>query len=130
MARAYARLVARTDSVAERIVGAMTTHPFLVGGTGRFDTALMQATGGAVVAKLGAEGVHTLAWRERGWGIALKVEDGATRAQYPAVLALLQQLGALPDRLPDALQPFATPAVTNTRDEVVGAVRTVARVLT
>jgi L-asparaginase II len=123
MARAYGRLVSATDHVAHRIVSAMLEHPFLVGGTGRFDTVLMEATEGAILAKLGAEGVHTLAWRERGWGIALKVEDGATRAQYPAVLALLQQLGALPDPLPEALRLFAAPDIVNTRDEAVGAVR-------
>ncbi|MCU0647541.1 MAG: asparaginase [Gemmatimonadaceae bacterium] len=134
MATAYARLVtgspapghANARAAADRIVRAMHTHAFLVGGTGRFDTVLMEATDGAILAKLGAEGVHTLAWRERGWGIALKVEDGATRAQYPAVLALLQQLGALPEPLPASLAAFATVQIPNTRDEVVGAVRVAA----
>jgi L-asparaginase II len=131
MARAYAALVTGSPTAqdpvarvaAERIVSAMTRHPFLVGGTGRFDTALMEATDGVVLAKLGAEGVHSLAWRARGWGIALKVEDGATRAQYPAVLALLQQIGALPDALPASLLPFAETSVSNTLNAEVGAVR-------
>jgi L-asparaginase II len=129
MALAYARLITAGDASADRIVKAMVDHPFLVGGTDRFDTVLMQVTNGAILAKLGAEGVHTLAWRERGWGIAIKVEDGATRAQYPAVLALLQQLGALPTVLPDALLPFAGPPVANTRDEQVGEIRVAAEVL-
>ncbi len=130
MAMAYARLVSgsptpadpRARAAAERIVRAMHAHAFLVGGTGRFDTVLAEVTDGAILAKLGAEGVHTLAWPERGWGMAVKVEDGATRAQYPAVLALLQQLGALPAALPDPLAAFARVPVANTRDEVVGEV--------
>jgi L-asparaginase II len=56
---------------------------------------------------------------------ALKVEDGAQRAQYPAVLRLLQLLGALPERLPARLADFARPRVKSSRGEVVGEVRPV-----
>ena len=55
-------------------------------------------------------------------GIALKVEDGAARAQYPALLRLLQQVEELPDPLPPRLQEFARTRVRNTRGEVVGEV--------
>lgn len=96
MALSYARLVsaaARGHEAAARVVHAMTGNPFLIGGTDRFDTALMQACRGKVLCKIGAEGVHTLALVDRGIGLAIKVEDGTQRAQYPAVLALLAQLG-------------------------------------
>ncbi|MHA1598651.1 MAG: asparaginase, partial [Alphaproteobacteria bacterium] len=53
-----ARMTAPSAAAAQRIISAMTTHPFLVGGSGRFDTRLMQATNGQVVVKTGAEGVH------------------------------------------------------------------------
>jgi L-asparaginase II len=126
MALAYARLghAAQAGSTAPHaVVSAMTAHPFLVGGTGRFDTHVMEATEGRVVCKIGAEGVHTLAIPARGLGIAVKVEDGAARAQYPAVLALLQWLDALPGELPTPLQPYANAPVLNTRREAVGVVR-------
>jgi L-asparaginase II len=126
MALAYARLVtaaARGHQAASRIVHAMTAHPFLVGGTDRFDTVLMQACRGRVLCKIGAEGVHTLALIDRGLGLAVKVEDGAARAQHVAVLALLAQLGELPNPLPDSLREFAGRAVRNTRGESVGEIR-------
>ncbi len=125
MALAYARLVQAAregDPLPARIVRAMTTHPFLVGGTDRFDTLLMQAGAGNIIAKVGAEGVHSVGLVEQGIGIALKVEDGAPRAQYPAVLACLQALGALPPRLPTSLASIALSSLRNTRDEVVGRV--------
>lgn len=125
MAFSYARLVraaAEGDASSRRVVSAMTSHPFLVGGTDRFDTLLMEACGGNVVCKIGAEGVHTFAIVDRGIGFALKVEDGNARAQYPAVLALLEAYNALPDPLPDALRDLMHRPVRNTRGEPVGVV--------
>ncbi len=125
MALAYARLALAArdgDPMPARIVRAMTTHAFLVGGTGRFDTLLMQAGGGNIIAKVGAEGVHSVGLLDQGLGIAVKVEDGAPRAQYPAVLACLQALGALPPRLPEELASIAVCSLRNTRDEIVGRV--------
>lgn len=125
MALSYARLAEQAQrGVASpaRLVRAMTTHPHLVGGTARFDTLLMQAGGGRLIAKIGAEGVHTVGWVGRGIGLALKVEDGSPRAQFPAVLAALQAIGALPAVLPESLLPIASTPVRNTRDEVTGAI--------
>lgn len=126
MALSYARLAAaatRGESGPARVVSAMTAHPFLVGGTDRFDTLLMTACEGRVLCKIGAEGVHTLALVERGIGLALKVEDGHARAQYPAVLALLNSLGELPTELPDALREMTGRLIRNTRGEAVGETR-------
>jgi L-asparaginase II len=125
MALAYARLAEAArhgDAMPSRIVRAMTTHAHLVGGTDRFDTVLMAAGAGRIIAKVGAEGVHTVGLIDRGIGLAIKVEDGATRAQYPAVIACLQALGALPPRLPEALQSVAHHTIVNTLGHAVGAI--------
>jgi L-asparaginase II len=129
MATAYARLGEATaieDSGAARVVRAMGTYPFLVGGTGRFDTILMEETRGRVICKVGAEGVHSAVSLDRGVGVAVKAEDGATRAQYPALLRALQLLDVLPGELPPRLAAFAVRPIVNTRGEVVGEIRPVA----
>ncbi|MEO6527862.1 MAG: asparaginase [Gemmatimonadaceae bacterium] len=126
MAAAYARLadaVRRSAEVPSRIVHAMQTRPFLVGGTDRFDSALIEATEGRCIAKIGAEGIHCVALIDEGIGIAVKVEDGAQRAQFPAVLTALQHYGALPKALPPRLAEFMHRPLRNTRGEVVGEVR-------
>jgi L-asparaginase II len=125
MARAYARLgcaARRGEEIAARVAHAMVTNPFLVGGTDRFDSILIEETEGRIVAKIGAEGVHSAVVLDRGLGIALKVEDGSSRAQYPALLHLLQELGELPDALPSRLAEFLRKPVRNTRGEVVGEI--------
>jgi L-asparaginase II len=129
MARAYARLAAafrRREELPVRILSAICRRPHLFSGTDRFDTLLVEETEGRVIAKVGAEGVHSVAVLDAGLGLAVKVEDGAVRAQHAAVLRLLQHLDALPDPLPPRLAEFLHRPVRNTRGEVVGAVRPVA----
>lgn len=75
---------------AERLSGAMRDHPFLVAGTGRFDTEVMGATD--LVCKSGAEGVFA-AGSADGWGLAVKISDGGGRASRPAALAALGRRG-------------------------------------
>lgn len=125
MSRAYAMLAqgaTRGAEIPARIARAIRTRPLLFGGSDRFDSLVVEETSGNVIPKVGAEGVHSVAILDRGIGFTVKVEDGATRAQYPAVLRLLQLLGVLPDSLPSRLQEFARTKVKNTRGEVVGEV--------
>ena len=125
MARAYSRFAVtaeRGEEYPRRVVNAMSGHPFLVGGTDRFDSDLITATKGRVVSKVGAEGVHCAMLPDRGIGVAIKVEDGAQRAQVPALLRLLQEIDALPDPLPPKLDEWSRKAVKNTRGECVGQI--------
>ncbi|HKR08554.1 MAG TPA: asparaginase [Gemmatimonadaceae bacterium] len=125
MARAYSRFAVaaeRGEEYPKRVIAAMSKHPFLVGGTDRFDTALIAETKGRVISKVGAEGVHCALIPARGIGIALKVEDGAQRAQVPALLRLLQEMEELPDPLPPRLHEWMHKPVKNTRGECVGEV--------
>jgi L-asparaginase II len=126
MARAWSRLgraVCAGDEVPSRVVHAMRTRPFLIGGTDRFDSVLIEETDGRAVAKIGAEGVHSVAVPEQGIGFAVKVDDGAQRAQFPAVIRILQMFDVLPATLPPRLAEFFHRPVRNTRGEVVGEIR-------
>ncbi len=126
MALAFAKLGAsaeRGEPHSSRILESIRANPFLLGGTDRFDTVLIEETGGTVISKVGAEGVHSITVPGAGLGLAIKVADGATRAQYPAVLRLLQHLGVLPDSLSPRLAAILSTPIINTRGTVVGDVR-------
>ena len=75
---------------ALRIGAAMREHPFMVAGTGRFDTDLMRLTD--LLVKGGAEAVLAVGSRE-GWGMVLKISDGALRGVRPVALAALGGMG-------------------------------------
>lgn len=130
LARAFARLAAATDDphygAAPRLLAdAMTAQPAMVSGEHGADLLLMTAGRGDWVTKVGAEGVHVVGVRSRGWGIAVKVADGSTRGRGPAVVAALDQLGLLDAAAREALAPLARPALRNVRGTVVGDARAV-----
>lgn len=94
LATAFARLATEDRFVAVREAGL--AHPGLVGGEGRLESALL---GVGVVAKVGAEGVYGVGWRDsdgRPRGLAVKATDGAGRGVAAATNALLEQLEVVP----------------------------------
>jgi L-asparaginase II len=131
MALAYARLGAASlgdgvDGVpddargaAKELVGAMRAHPFLIAGTARLDTDLLDASRWRVIAKVGAEGVYCAMIPEQRLGIALKIEDGATRALGPALLGLLDVVA---QGVIHGLDPYRSPAIKNTLGAAVGRI--------
>jgi L-asparaginase II len=125
IARSFARLVTSDDAAARTAVEAMTTHPFLVGGTKRFDTALMEVTNGRVLAKGGAAGAHCTADRRSGVGLALKLDDVDGTWVSAAVMAALTDLGWLAPAEQHALDRFAHPTLRNHKGLEVGHVTAV-----
>ena len=61
-----------------------------------------------------------VAAREAGLGIALKCEDGTTRAVAPATVAVLDHLGLLDDGERRSLAPLRRPVVANVVGTEVG----------
>src|SRR5205085_5978187 len=112
----------RRRQAAERIVAAVRAHPFMVAGTGRFCTRLMQAVPRAFV-KTGAEGVFCGAVPHAGLGVALKCDDGAHRASEVLMAAVLAKLPVWTDAEREALKSFAHADLRNWRKTHVGEIR-------
>jgi len=123
MALLFAHLGAGTQPDLERLSRAMLAHPELVAGDDRFDTELMRRAHGQVVSKGGAEGIQCLSRVGEGLGVAIKVEDGHTRAKQAVALHLLKQLEWLtPMTFEEMDQRFLVPA-PHLRLEVLGDLR-------
>lgn len=128
LAAAYARfgrpdgLPEERRSACERLRRAISRHPDYLAGDDRYDTQLIRATNGRLIGKMGAEGVFAVTVPERGWGIAVKIEDGAKRALYPAVTEALRQLDLLSDAELSALAAFHRPIQRNWQGTSVGAI--------
>ena len=127
-ARAFARFAALEElededrEALQRCRSAMAQNPWFVSGTGRFDTALIESTGGAVIGKGGAEGFHGSAILHGRAGLAIKVVDGNGRATAPTVMAALTKLDALTSTALDVLAPFSQPPVRNVAGRIVGKI--------
>jgi len=123
MALLFAHLGAGEQPELERLSRAMLAHPDLVAGEGRFDTAVMRSGHGQVLSKGGAEGIQCLTRVGEGMGLAIKVEDGASRAKHAVALQLMRQLEWLtPITLEDLSQRFLEPS-PGVKLEVSGELR-------
>ncbi|WP_417517841.1 asparaginase [Minwuia sp.] len=122
---APARVGAVRAMACRRFLDAMLQAPEMIGGTGRFDTDLIRAFNGRVLSKTGAEGFYMLYLPEQNLGVALKAEDGASRASTAAVWSVLERLGMLDGQVEMALRPHCRPDIRNWDGLVTGDVREV-----
>ncbi len=124
IARGFARLAAAApDSPEGVIMAACLKNPRHIAGDGRLETLIMQALPGRVFAKTGAEGGFALALAEEKLGVALKIEDGASRPLGPAIVEVLQQIGVLTPEAREALAPLWHPVIRNHQQREVGLLR-------
>lgn len=110
------------ERAAVRLHRAMAAHPEMVSGEGRACTVLMQAMGGKVTLKGGAEGYYVAILPEQRLGLALKIMDGAERAKEAAITALLVRLGVLDAGHP-VVATFLTGPLINCSGRVTGEMR-------
>jgi L-asparaginase II len=132
-------------AACRRITASMMANPFMIGGTGRFDTRLMEICSGRMIAKAGAEGymalgiiAGALGAESPGIGIIVKIADGDLsirkangetyhRARPSVTLEVLRQMGYINQKELEALSADFGPVkpITNWRKLVVGETRPV-----
>src|SRR5438552_2866086 len=148
-AYAYARLMATSEGSgagaldryvesAGHVIEAMTAFPYFVAGSWSMTTPLIEAFGGGLIAKEGAEGFYAMAVAptfvpaltdrlkladDCAIGIALKIDDGSmTRGRNPVILKTLDLLGFDVASKPE-LQRYREWPLRNVAGTLVGEVR-------
>ncbi|MEM9683612.1 MAG: asparaginase [Pseudomonadota bacterium] len=111
------------QSAIRRLRVATALHPFMMAGTGRFDTAIMARLGRDLFIKGGAEGVYLVAASSIGLGVALKIDDGAERAAEVAIAGILRYLEVIDDDQWSALESYVAPTQVNHAGRMTGDVR-------
>ena len=126
MALGFAKLGAghfstELNHAAARLRHAQARAPFMVAGSERLDSQLLEAGQGRLQIKMGAEGVYLGAIPDRNIGFALKCEDGSLRGQEALVIELLRTIGEedLINRLPNSV---SMPVIRSARGLPVGRV--------
>lgn len=129
LALAFARmgcgqgLAPERAKAAQRLRAAVAAVPFMVGGTDRFDTVVMQALGERLFCKVGAEGVYCAALPELGLGLAIKIDDGQVRGAEAAMASVAEALLTLDSSQAQLLAGYSRMTLTNWRGIDVGSVR-------
>ena len=107
-------------AAAARVMDVTTRNPEMVAGERRFDTVVMRAGRGSLFCKEGAEGVQVIGRAGASFGIAVKIGDGATRAQQAVAATLLVEYGLLPRA---AIARYLARSVLSREGEPVGELR-------
>ena len=117
-----------TSSVA-RIRSALVQNPVMLSGKGRFDTCVTAECQGEVFLKSGAEGVMAASIPTLGYGLAVKINDGAHRAATAVMaellLQVLQQHSLVATKAIEILKGYACPKLKNWSGTTVGFVEPV-----
>ncbi len=127
LALAYARFATGIGLSPDRVVAAkrlrnaIAQNPFLIAGTGQFDTQVMEELAPTVLTKMGAEGVMIVALPEQGLGMAIKCRDGGVRAAETAAAALIARFARI-DNAP-VLTHFMRRPLKNWNGQLVGELR-------
>ncbi len=110
-------------AAAERVVAAVQKHPVLLAGSSkRLCTALVEASGGALFPKIGAEAVYVIGVPGRDLGLAVKMDDGGLRGLHAVVIGLLRRFDLLDPAAADALESYAQSTVRNWDGLAVGRI--------
>lgn len=108
---------------SRRLMDACMAEPFYVAGTNRACTKLMRVAPGKIFAKTGAEGVFIAALPERGIAMAVKCEDGTTRAAESMIFALIARYFDKEGETHATLMTTANHALKNWKGTHVGDIR-------
>jgi L-asparaginase II len=122
MALGFAKLGAGDHVAGNRIINAVRRNPFMIAGSGRFDTKVMQAVPRLFI-KVGAEGVFCGSISHAGLGFAVKIDDGATRGAEVAAAAVLTTLDVWSAQEVETLRGFTRAALFNWMKTEVGESR-------
>jgi L-asparaginase II len=109
----------RLISSGKDIFEAVRAHPFMVAGTGRFDTKIMQVVPRLFI-KVGAEGVFCGCIPHARLGFALKIDDGAMRGAEVAIAKVLAELDVWTAEEREALKGFTNTTLKNWMKKEVG----------
>jgi len=129
IARAYANLTnfeymsGKYKKSQEYITDSMTAYPEMVAGEGRLDTEIMKLLKKKIVAKIGAEGVYCASIIGKNIGVAIKIDDGNSRAVGPVILEVLFQLKIISEEEIKMLKDFWNPGILNHYGVKVGEIK-------
>ncbi len=114
----------RRGQAMAKIIDAIQAHPRMLAGTGRCcsDVIRTSVSAGQMVVKIGAEGVYAGILPEQGWGLIIKIDDGATRASEVALGGLLLKLGAIDANTYAKLSRYFEPKIYNTQKKITGRI--------
>jgi L-asparaginase II len=104
---------------------AVSSYPFMVAGTHRYCTDMMQVCGERIIGKTGAEGVYCLSLRKEGIGCCIKIDDGKMLPQYNVAQKFIEATGIYREDELRSLRHYLAEPIRNYNKMETGEIRVV-----
>lgn len=121
------RFSSQRAEAIRRITGAMTDCPYLVAGAERICTYLMERFGDRLFCKSGASAFYAIGLKDRGIGIAVKLEDGASSIIPYVLFRILRQMDVISADELAGLEKYQDQMIYNNHHTPVGRTELVFR---
>ena len=111
------------------IIEAITSYPFMVAGSQRYCTDMMEICGKRIIGKTGAEGIYSLGFLEEKIGCSIKIDDGKMLPQYNVAEKVIEQTGIFTQAELAPLAHYKQDDIKNYANIVTGEIRVSDRIL-
>lgn len=101
------------QNACQQVLEAVSTYPFLIAGTRRYCTDMLQVTAPKVIGKTGAEGIFCMSFTEQKLGVCIKIDDGKMQPQYNVAQAILEASGLFTREQLAPLHHYAVEELSN-----------------
>lgn len=108
------------------IIEAVSGYPFMIAGTNRYCTDMLQVTAPTIIGKTGAEGIFCMGFTEHKLGVCIKIDDGKMQPQYNVAQALIEASGLFSAERLKTLHAYNQSEIRNFNKLVTGEIRTAA----
>lgn len=95
------------------LMAAVSEHPFMVAGSKRYCTDLMEVCAPKIIGKTGAEGVFCMSFTEQKLGVCIKIDDGKMLPQYHVAQALVEASNLFSEEDLEGLHSYAVSDLLN-----------------
>lgn len=112
----------KRQAACKIVIESITQYPFMVAGSKRYCTDLMQICAPQVIGKTGAEGVFCLSFSDQKLGVCIKIDDGKMLPQYNVAQALLEASGLFSTEQLQTLHHYANAELKNFNQLVTGEI--------
>lgn len=106
------------------VIEAISAHPFMVAGSNRYCTDMLQITAPTVIGKTGAEGVFCMSFTKQNIGVCIKIDDGKMLPQYNVAQAILESSKLFSEQEMSTLHHYRESELTNFNKLKTGTINT------
>ncbi len=108
------------QKACKKILKLVGEEAFMIAGTNRYCTEMMEITAPKVIGKTGAEGVFCMSFTEQNLGVCIKIDDGKMLPQYQVAQALLESSHLFSDEDLKPIQGYAKKEIKNFNKLICG----------